>query len=188
MRPGWYSSGKVNTRAAPAAILLILCGCRSTPTYAPPEQRPSFAEFKAHAARVVNMDDADASLHIVHDILGAPNSSWQWTGQNPQVKIRVRTEASLKYTIDFTLPEVTFKDTGPVTISFTVNGHVLDRVRYTRQGHQHFEKAVPPGWVEPGKFAIVGAEIDKVWVSKADGARLGFILSRIGLVEAGTAE
>ncbi len=96
-------------------------------------------------------------------------------GQNPLRR-------ALKYVIDFTLPEVTFKVTGPVTITFLVNDHVLDKVRYTAQGHQHFEKMVPPGWVELGQYAIAGAEIDKVWVSPTDGARLGFILSRIGLM------
>jgi hypothetical protein len=179
-------TGNVLIRAAPAVLLTaILCGCQSVPEYSPPPQRPSFAAFKARAARVVSMDDPDASLHFARDIFDGSKTSWEWTGQRPAVKVRIRSGARLKYVIDFTLPEVTFKVTGPVTLTFTVNDKVLDRVRYTAQGHQHFEKAVPEGWVEPNQYAIAGAEIDKVWVSQTDGARLGFILSRLGLEEAG---
>ena len=186
MRAGWYSSGKVKTRAAlTVTIMLSLCGCQSVPGYPPPEQRPSFAGFEAHSARVVNMDDSDAKVHFVRDIYDS-GTSWRWTGQRPALKLKIRSLAGLKYTIDFTVAEVTFKDTGPVTIAFTVNDHVLDRVRYTAQGHQHFEKRIPAEWLALDQYAILGAEIDKMWVSKIDGARLGFILSRIGLVEVPT--
>ena len=50
----------------------------------------------------------------------------------------------LRYMIDFTIVDDTFKDTGPLEFSFYVNGHELDHVRYTTEGAKHFEKAVPP--------------------------------------------
>ena len=163
-------------------LLVILSGCESVPEYAPPAQRPLFEGYKPRAARVVNMEDVDAALHFVRDFsYGTP--AWRWTLQRPAVKIKVRTDDPLKYTIDFTLPEVTFKDTGPVTIAFTVNDRVLDRVRYTAPGYQHFEKAVPRDWIPNGQDATIGAEIDKMWTSKEDGSRLGFIITRIGLAE-----
>ena len=90
---------------------------------------------------------------------------------------------ALRYIIDFVLPEVTFKVTGPVTMTFLVNDHPLDSVRYTAFGEQHFEKVVPPEWVEPMKENLVAASIDKVWVAPVDGAKLGFILTRIGLTQ-----
>lgn len=129
------------------------------------------------------MSEPGAPLYFVRDIAGGADVSWRWTGKRPAVRFRVGGNENLKYTIDFTLPEATFKDTGPVTIAFTVNDHVLDRVRYARQGRQHFEEPVPPEWIEPDEFAVVGAEIDKVWTAKGDGAQLGFILSRIGLTK-----
>jgi hypothetical protein len=134
-----------------------------------------------HASRIVNMGDPDAPLHFVRDISDGLNGSWRWAQQRPALKIGVRSDENLKYTIDFTLPAVTFKETGPVTMTYTVNGHVLDRVHYTESGAQHFEKPVPAEWLTPGQDAMVGAEIDKVWTSKEDGARLGFILTRMGL-------
>ena len=51
----------------------------------------------------------------------------------------------------------------------------------SNRGHSISKKAVPEEWLTPGADAMVGAEIDKVWISKEDGARLGFIITRIGL-------
>jgi hypothetical protein len=56
-------------------------------------------------------------------------------------------------------------------------------VPYKASGEQHFEKAVPAEWIEPGKDTLLAASIDKVWVAPADGAKLGFILTRIGLTQ-----
>ncbi len=81
------------------------------------------------------------------------------------------------------IDEATFKDTGPVTLSFFVNGHLLDKATYSASGPQHIDKPVPRDWVEAGKDATVGAEIDKPWISPGDGVALGFILTRMGLTQ-----
>ena len=170
--------------ALPPAVVLMLTSCQELPpAYPVPEQRPSFEGFKEHSPRVVNMGDADAPLHFVRDIYPDLNGSWRWSLARPAVSIRVRTTQELKYKMDFALPEVTFKDTGPVTIAFLVNDHVLDRVHYNRFGEQHFEKEVPPEWLVLDEKAVVGAEIDKLWTSKVDGKKFGFIITRIGLTE-----
>jgi hypothetical protein len=149
--------------------------------YAPPEQRQPFEELAPYRiSRLINMADGDAENYFIRDI-GGLAGNWRWTGKHPEVRLYLRSKQKLHYVIDFTIVEATFKDTGPVTLSFLVNGHLLDKVTYTTSGAQHFDKAVPEEWVEAGKDAIVGAEIDKPWISPADGAALGFILSRIGL-------
>jgi hypothetical protein len=149
--------------------------------YAPPEQRQPFENFAPYRVRrVVNMADGDAEKHFVRDI-GGLAGTWRWTGKHPEVRVLLRTNQMLHYVIDFTIVEATFKDTGPVTLSFFVNGHLLDQATYKAPGSQHFDKPVPEEWVEAGKDATVAAEIDKVWVSPVDGAALGFILSGIGL-------
>jgi len=149
--------------------------------YAPPEQRQPFENFAPYRIhRVVNMADGDAERSFIQDI-GGSGGSWRWTGKRPEVRVFLRTNQMLHYVIDFAIVEATFKDTGPVTLSFFVNGHVLDRITYKASGSQHYEKAVPEDWVEAGKDATVGAEIDKVWISPGDHAALGFILTQIGL-------
>jgi hypothetical protein len=167
-----------------AGGVFALTSCQEfPPAYPLPEQRPAFDVFKTHSARMVNMGDTDAESRFVRDISSELDGSWRWSLARPAVRIRVRADQNLKYKIDFTLPDVTFKDTGPVTITFTVNDHVLDRILYTRAGEEHFEKPVPPQWMEAGKDAIVGAEIDKLWTSQRDGKQFGFIITRIGLTQ-----
>ena len=161
--------------------MVLVCGCERSPEYSISEQRPVFQATAMPAARVLNMDDPGVTARFVRDISPELSSSWRWGFKRPAVRIKVRKTEGLKYTIDFTLPEVTFKDTGPVTIAFTVNDHVLGRVRYESAGAQHFERNVPADWVTAGEDAIVGAEIDRLWISKGDGASFGFIISRIGL-------
>lgn len=165
------------------SLCFTLTACDRTRWYAVPQQRASFEGFPSHAARVVDMDDPDADRRFVRDIMPRTDTSWRWTEQRPAIKIMVRTDKPLKYTIDFTLPRITFKDTGPVTIAFTVNGRQLDRVRYADAGFKHFEKAVPPDWLPIDAEAIVGAEIDKLWTDPDGGKKYGFIITRMGLMQ-----
>src|SRR5579884_2030832 len=151
--------------------------------YPLPEQRPPFPQTEPYRiARIISMADGDANQHIVKDVLG-DKGPWRWTAKHPEVKTLIRTNKRLHYVIDFTIVDATFKDTGPLQFSFYVNGHLLDTARYSAAGPQHFEKPVPEDWVQPGKEAVVGAEVDKVWYSPMDHQALGFILSRIGLMQ-----
>ena len=182
--PVRYSSGEV--RFAALSFSLAACAmvaCERIPEYPIPDQRTAPLVQAPVAARVINMDDPGAMAHVVRDISPTLSGSWRWSLEKPALKVRIRFHQRLKYVIDFTLPEITFKDTGPVTIAFTVNDHVLDRLRYTAPGDHHFEKDVPPEWTQVGEDAIVGAEIDKIWVSPTDGARFGIILVRMGLTK-----
>ena len=152
--------------------------------YAPPVQRQPFEDARPHhMSRIVDMTDEDAESHIVADILPGGPAAWKWAHQKPTVKVQVRSNQGLRYVIDFSLPDVTFKETGPVTVSFLVNDHLLDSVRYAAPGEYHFEKPVPAEWVEPFKDTLVAASVDKVWVAPTDHAKLGLILTRIGLTQ-----
>jgi hypothetical protein len=170
------------------ALLALSCGlsaCQNLPdAYAPPEQRPRFDTSAPRATRIVEMSDPDAPFHFVRDISPTLMANWRWTGQRPAVKVRVRDLEPFVYSVDFTLPDITMHDTGPVTIAFLVNDRVLDRVHYEKPGYQHFEKPVPAGVLAANQDAILGAEIDKMWSAPQDGAKFGFILTRVGLVRA----
>jgi hypothetical protein len=175
---------KVYARAALSISLLFSLGaCDRAPWLPVPAQSPSFAGSPKHAARVVDMSDPDADRSIFRDIAGPGDTPWRWSQQRPALRIKVRANENLKYTIDFALPGITFKDTGPVTIAFTVNDHVLDRVRYTEPGDHHFEKQVPADWLTLDADAIVGAEVDKLWTSPTDGKTVGIIIARMGLMQ-----
>jgi hypothetical protein len=161
-----------------------MVACQNMPEpYSPPVQRKPFDDFHPRVVHVVNMADPDAHLSFVQDIARGSNGSWRWTGKRPTIKVRLRSNENLKFVIDFTLPEVTFKDTGPVTVSFFVNDRLLGEEHYATPGVRHFEKYIPFSWVTPGQEATAAAEIDKVWVAKDDGATLGFIVTRMGITQ-----
>ena len=85
--------------------------------------------------------------------------------------------------MDFSLPERTFRETGPVTLTIRMNGALFVRQRFDHAGAQHYLRAVPPELLRPNAENRVSIDPDPVWVSKADGGRLGFILSRAGFTD-----
>jgi hypothetical protein len=70
-----------------------------------------------------------------------------------------------------------------VTITFLVNDHALESIRYTEPGLKHFEKPVPEEWIPAEHESFAGAEIDRTWSGGGDGVKLGFILVRMGLTQ-----
>jgi hypothetical protein len=184
-RGGCVIVTKVSGRVAILCLTAFLGACRNLPEpYSPPRQRVLIQpERPFRLSRVLSMDESDAPTRFVRDIAPGLSGGWRWTGQRPAIKVFMRANAGVHYVIDFAVPEVTFKVTGPVTLSFFVNDRLLDAVRYASPGDQHFEKPVPAEWIPVNAESTVGAEIDKVWTAPTDGARLGFVLVRMGLAQ-----
>jgi hypothetical protein len=175
----------VNARPLILCLAAGLGACQNLPEpYPPPEQRSPVVELRPYRVNhVVEMSDGDAPAHFVQDIQPTLAANWRWTSQRPAVHVFMRDNNGVRYVIDFALPEVTFKETGPVTVRFYVNEHELDSVYYTRPGIQHFEKPVPPAWIPAGRESIASAEIDKTWTDPGDHKQFGFILTRMGLTQ-----
>jgi len=130
---------------------------------------------------MVDMSAPDASWHVVKDIEpGSTGDLWRWTKQNPSLKILATTTQNLKLSVDFTLWDVAFRQTGPVELTFLVNGRTLDKIRYATPGQKHFEKPIPPEWLTTDVESIVSVAIDKLYIAPEDGEKFGFILSRVG--------
>ena len=169
----------------PAAALL-LAGCVNIPdTYAPPIQRhPQYRPEGGAAGHFMTMAGPNPEDFIVRDVLpGDPGSAWRWTGKRPELRFQLQFTHDLRFLMDLSIPETTFAQRGPVTISYFINGRLLDKVRYDQPGQVQFTKPVPAEWLRTDAPNLVAAEVDKVWVAPADGAQLGFILSRAGFVQ-----
>ncbi len=138
-----------------------------------------FREYRVE--HVVKFSEGDMS-RVVADIL-TPAAGWSWTGKRPTVKIRLQGRKQVHYEMDFAVADATFKQTGPVTVTFFVNEHALESILYSKPGPQHYEKAVPLEWIKADTDNLVGAEVDKFFTSPDDGVKLGLILNRIGLTE-----
>ncbi len=165
--------------AAAAPLLLAACGNMPPPS-APPSQRQPLPVLRSYRVEhVVNFSTGDMA-GVVSDIL-RPSGGWSWTRKRPSVRVRLRGGFPVRYGIDFAVAEATFAQTGPVNVTFFVNDHPLETVRYAVPGPQLYEKPVPPEWLKSEN--IIGAEVDKLWTSPGDGAQLGLILNSIGLTE-----
>jgi hypothetical protein len=131
------------------------------------------------------MGAADAEAFFVQDITPGPaeGGAWRWTGKRPTIKVRLRTTENQKLVADFTIADVTFAKTGPVTVTVFVNGQRLDELRITRPGGQHFEKPVPAAMLKAHEENLIALEIDKTFDDNPDGRKLGFILQALGLTQ-----
>lgn len=134
------------------------------------------------AAMMVDMDDPDASLHIVKDIYEQMGTQWRWTAKRPSVKVLVYANDHVRLSTDFAIWDEGFKQTGPIELSFLVNDHLLDKVKYTTPGYKHFEKPVPAEWLSPNAESTISVDVDKLYVAPEDGVKFGFILTRIGFL------
>jgi hypothetical protein len=169
------------------AMCGVLFGCGNLPEpYPPPTQRPFF-EAPPEAARLLAMGDADAESHFVQDISAElEGNTWRWTGKRPTIRLRPGSSQPLLYSIDFAIAGSTLEQTGPVTLSFFVNDHLVDRVRYATAGRRRFQKPVPAEWLGADDNVTLAAEIDKLWKPpQPGGTPLGFILVALGLEQKG---
>lgn len=163
---------------------LLFCSCERLPdSYPPPEQRPPLSQTSPSdpTAMMVDMEDPDCALHIVKDIYDS-SISWRWTAKQPTVKVLAYSTDHVSLSTDFALWDEGFKQTGPLELSFFVNGHLLDKVKYTTPGNKHFEKPVPAEWLSTDTETTISVDVDKLYVAPQDGVKFGFILTRIGFV------
>jgi hypothetical protein len=79
--------------------------------------------------------------------------------------------------------DATMAQTGPITVSFRINGQLLGEVHCPKPATMHFEKPVPASWLSTKKYTRVTILADKLFVSKIDGAELGFTLMKAGFEE-----
>ena len=162
--------------------LLCLAACDRLPeSYPPPEQRPPVESFNPGPdSMMVSMANSDANPLIVKDIYPGTGIPWRWSMREPTVRVLVLSTANIKYSADFAIWDEGFKSTGPLEISYLVNGRVLDKVRYDTPGNKHFEKAVPADWLTTNE-TTVALSIDKLYIAPIDKKQFGVILTSLGL-------
>ncbi len=163
--------------------LLALAGCQSSvPAYAPPAQRTPAAEIPLSGPpQLVWLSAPGAKPFVARDVnLEDAFEVWYWAGPRPAVRVRPKTDQGLSYVIEFLLTDEAMAQTGPVTITYSIDDHVLDRRAYASPGHYFFKEAVPRDWLKPGQDAIVSAESDRPF--RHDGIESAFRLSSLGLL------
>jgi len=164
---------------------LLLAGCVRYPEpYRPPMQRRTMEiSPQNRLSHFVAMNSPDAERHIVSGVLGLNDGAWRWCLKQAVFQFDLPDTKGKTLLVDLTVPELTFKQTGPVSIIVRVGTHVLDTLQFATHGQRTLEKPVPQEWLMPGAPIQVSLEASKVWTSPDDGAVRAFILSRIGFVE-----
>jgi hypothetical protein len=164
-----------------ALIALLLWGCgREAGWYPVPGQLSLDSGFEpGGVGPAVKMTDADSSDYIVSDIDRMPGA-WRWTFLHPELRFRVANTQGLHFTAQINIAEQTFQVTGPVVVTYSIDGKRLGSTRCDHPGTYEIDEPVPVGWLETGRYLHVTFDADKHWVSPGDGAQLSFLLSQAG--------
>ena len=162
-----------------AAVLTASCG-REAGVYPMPAQRGTdLGEVPGGLGAFITMDDPLSDDYLVKDI-GTQRDYRRWAFQHPELRFRLKQPISWKFTAEFSIPPVTYKVTGPVTVEYAVNGRTLGAMRCDHAGDYRLEKAVPEGLIKTGEVTRVTFEANPRWIAPEDGAQLSFLLRSAG--------
>lgn len=165
-------------------VPLLTAGCNALPDYPLPPQRESLVRPEATTlSYFLNVANPNADAYIVQGIGDkTEGGGFRWAFAHPVLRFLVPSMDRPKFLMDFALPEPTFRVTGPVTLTFSINGRFFDQQRFDKMGQQQYEREVPAGFLRFGALNLVSIDPDKVFRAE-DGAELGFPFSRAGFVE-----
>ena len=167
------------------ALLSFAISCsRPTESSAPPaQQQETRVADPPTLGRFVTMEDPIVKEYIVADVVPAPPTAvWRWTLRNPTFRFRMKQIENLRFHADFTVQPTALKSTGPVTITWVINDHLLAKETHSTEGFKKIEKAVPAEWLKSDVENIVSAEIDKLYTTP-EGEKFGFIISNLGFID-----
>ena len=134
------------------------------------------------AASMLNMGEPSAQSGILQDVLGPQAGvTWRWTNQHPRFRVWLDPHQKWDFVVRFTLPDAVLKAVGPVTLRMVVNDRQFDTRQYDHDQAYAYSKSIPPEMLGSKDSAIIGLDIDPVYVSPADGMKLGVLLEEIGL-------
>lgn len=168
----------------PPVLLVVAAGCGSRQEWFPvPAQRPSLGEGVAGSlGHFVYMSQGDADAYIAGGMRAQSEGSWRWAHENPILRFYLPEVGRIRFRMEFSFPDDRFRETGPVTLTFAVNGRTFDRVRYDHPGGHQYDRAVPIDLLRQDAVNLVDVTPDKTAILPS-GERLGFVLTSAGFAE-----
>jgi hypothetical protein len=106
---------------------------------------------------------------------------FRWTDQVAKVHLRLPKNTGVHLTARFWTAEEALKSTGPIEVTFRINGHEVARLRYTTPGEQHFDAPVPAEWLIVGPPNEVELAVDRTYI--VNGVKLGVALAELGFAD-----
>jgi len=169
-------------KASVYVLAAFLSACGGPAWYSmPPQRHPSTGPDPPDWRSFVKFNDPDQSGFVVQDI--GPGDGQAWTFDHPELRFRVRPRPGLRFALTIRMAGQTLRDTGPVTITIKINGHLLGEIRTVLEGDYHFEQAVPVDWITIGEPVHVAMEANPLWTDPSNppgGMRLGFLIVEAG--------
>jgi hypothetical protein len=129
------------------------------------------------------MSSPNASDYIVQGISrNTEGTGFRWAFEHPVLQFFVPAMDQPRFVMEFALPERAFRATGPVVLTFLLNGRTFGRERYDHPGVLSYDHEVPRDWIHAEAVNQVSIEPDRVWTT-SEGERYAFVMSRVGFVE-----
>jgi hypothetical protein len=172
------------------AACLTLTGCVGiVEYYAPPAQRkPLHTEIFKPLKTSIAMNDPDVIRHLDRGIGSELHGGvWRWTEKIAVLRLgALETAGPATLRLQLTTPELTMKDTGPVTVRFALNGSEVASRTFDKPGEHTIELPVKAVATKVDNELLM--EIDKMWRSPVDGKEYGFILVSASLLRPGSSQ
>ena len=167
-------------------MAVLLAACAAPPSYHPPPQKvlPQGPE-PLRERPLLHMSDPDLDYFIGGGMFPFSQGSWRWTHRNPEFRIYLADPRRRELRMRFAVIDSTFRRTGPVTVTPSVNHTPLAPRRYEGPGEYEYRCPVPGSSLKEHAPAIVGLGITPVFVGERDGTVLGVYLRSIGLPREG---
>jgi len=164
-------------------LSILLCGCASRFEPLPVQRAPVEAPDPPPRPCLFSLADPAAAPHLVRDIPTDPAAGRRrWTGPQPEVRCTLPDAGPWLAAFDFEVIDTTFSVTGPITLTFSVNGREIARMRCDAPGSRRFRAPLLPDLNRAGLDVALTASIDKPFIASGDGARLGVLLSAAGFI------
>jgi hypothetical protein len=136
--------------------------------------------------RLLKMNGLDAKFAVLAGVDGAGTGTGRkWTDDTARFQFRVSDLSASDLYLRYAVPEVTFRQTGPVRVSIDVNGKPFDSFLRTAPGDGEFRHPADGILAKPFEPFIVSIRINPPYVAKDDNAKLGILLDEIGFVPRG---
>jgi len=169
----------------PALCLLLCAGCSSLPdSFPPPPQRPALdAQGGLPVGYFVYMEDPESDRYIVQGFASKSEGTWRWAYEHPVLQFWGPDIAAGSVLHGFLDPGAHFPRDRPRDAHLFSDGKVFDHLLCAQSGQQSYSHEVTAGLLLKNAMNVVSIQPDKFWVSKEDGAKYGFVLTRAGFSE-----
>ncbi len=132
---------------------------------------------------VVTVSDPAGSAQLVKGFYALEGNAWRWTARKFSVALKPPPGADqngARLSMKLTVPEGGFKQTGPITVSASVNGLALTPEAYSQPGDYTYTRDVPAAALK-GDAVAVDFSADKGFTPPGDARDLALIAVSIGL-------